>query len=184
MEAIKAFRPYLESNHFTVCIDNITVKWLQTAQNLNSRIGRWARDVKDYNFTINAGQVYGIRKQMHYQEGNMTKLQSIHLIIQPYPWFQVFPILWKLHQPSLVHSKPTQRIVNMWNLYDTDLNTQVIVGALNTQNNCTTDIFRNTDKTKERLFMKIHLLLELCQLQRNALIFMIFYSTSRLVWYP
>lgn len=101
-------------------------------------------------------QVYRIRLLMHYQEGNMTKYDNSDL-----PMIPGVPHTVKVASVSITPSKTNSEVsqhvepLTFTFEYDTDLDTPVMVGALDThKNSSTTDISKTQTKHKNNYSWK------------------------------
>ena len=52
IEAIKAFRPYIENNHFLIYSDHKALKWIQSVKLSAGRLARWSLFLQGFSFTI------------------------------------------------------------------------------------------------------------------------------------
>ncbi|KYO48726.1 hypothetical protein Y1Q_0004108 [Alligator mississippiensis] len=50
--ALNKLRPYLWGQQFTVLSDHAPLQWLQTMQNTNAKLQRWAWKLQEFNFTV------------------------------------------------------------------------------------------------------------------------------------
>ncbi|KYO29669.1 hypothetical protein Y1Q_0017649 [Alligator mississippiensis] len=50
--ALNKLKPYLWGQQFTVLSDHAPLQWLQTMQNTNAELQRWAGQLQEFNFTV------------------------------------------------------------------------------------------------------------------------------------
>ncbi|KYO28482.1 hypothetical protein Y1Q_0016908 [Alligator mississippiensis] len=50
--ALNKLKPYLWGQQFTVLSDHAPLQWLQTMQNTNAKLQRWAWQLQEFNFTV------------------------------------------------------------------------------------------------------------------------------------
>lgn len=86
-EAILHFKPYLATSKFKVYTDNITVRWLDSIKNTQSRLGRWALELQGYNFEIshrprkkNPADALSRREYEEQSQNNLPQAQNENMV--------------------------------------------------------------------------------------------------------
>ena len=52
LNRIKQFTHYSQGNHFVICMDHATLKWLMSIKEPTGRLARWALTIQQFSFTI------------------------------------------------------------------------------------------------------------------------------------